>query len=160
MFNESVMPSNHLIFCPPLLILSSIFPSIRVFSNESALHIRWPKNWRFSFSIILSNDYQGQISFRIDWVDLLAVQGTFLESFPTAQFKSISSSVLSLLYCPTLTSIHDYWKNHSFDSMDLCCKVNHLLDCAVMNHLYKLYSSSVYLIILYTFNEFKAYRNM
>ena len=120
MFNELVLPSNHLILCLPLLILSSVFPSIRVFSNESALHIRWPKNWRFSFSISPSNEYQGLISFRIDWVDLLTVQGTLQEFFPTAQFKSISSLVLSLLYCPTLTSIHDYWKNHSFDSTDLC----------------------------------------
>ena len=76
MFNELVMPSNHLILCLPLLILSSVFPSIRVFSNESALHIRWPKNWRFSFSISPSNENQGLISFRIDRLDLLAVQGT------------------------------------------------------------------------------------
>ena len=73
---KSVMPSNHLIFCRPLLLLSSIFPSIRVFSNESALHIRWPKYWSFSFNISLSNEYSGLISFRIDWFDLLAVQGT------------------------------------------------------------------------------------
>ena len=77
---ESVMPSNHLILCCPLLILPSIFPSIRVFSNESVLCIRWPKYWGFSFSICLSNDYSGLISLRIDWFDLLAVQGT-LESF-------------------------------------------------------------------------------
>ena len=73
---KSVMPSNHLILCHPLLLLPSIFPSIRVFSNESALHIRWPKYWSFSFSISLSNEYSGLISFRIDWLDLLAVQGT------------------------------------------------------------------------------------
>ena len=73
---ESVMPSNHLILCRPLLLPSSIFPSIRVFSNESALHIRWPKYWSFSFSISLSSEYSGLISFRIDWFDLLAVQGT------------------------------------------------------------------------------------
>ena len=72
---ESVMPSNHLILCSPLLFLSSIFPSIRVFSNESALYIRWPKYWNFSFSISLSNEYLGLISFRIDWFDLLAVLG-------------------------------------------------------------------------------------
>ena len=71
---ESVMPSNHLILCPPLLLLPSIFPSIRVFSNESVLHIRWPKYWSFSFSISPSNDYSGLISFRIDWFYLLAVQ--------------------------------------------------------------------------------------
>ena len=73
---ESVMPSNHLILCHPLLLLPSIFPSIRVFSNESALHIRWPKYWSFSFSISPSNEYSGLISFRMDWLDLLAVQGT------------------------------------------------------------------------------------
>ena len=73
---ESVMPSNHLILCHPLLLLPSVFPSIRVFSNESVLHIRWPKYWNFSFSISPSNDYSGLISLRIDWVDVLAVQGT------------------------------------------------------------------------------------
>ena len=73
---ESVMPSNHLILCCPLLLLLSIFPSIRVFSNESTLHIRWPKYWSFSFSIDLSNEHPGLISFRMDWLDLLAVQGT------------------------------------------------------------------------------------
>ena len=73
---ESVMPSNHLILCHPLLLLPSIFPSIRVFSNESILHIRWPKYWSFSFSISPSNEYSGLISFRTDWLDLLAVQGT------------------------------------------------------------------------------------
>ena len=73
----SVMPSNHLILCPPLLLLHSVFPSIRVFSNESALHIRWPKYWSFSFHISPSNEHPGLISFRMDWLDLLAVQGTF-----------------------------------------------------------------------------------
>ena len=73
---ESVMPSNHLILCSPLLLLLSIFPSIRVFSNESVLHIRWPKHWSFSFNISPSNEYSGLISFRVDWFDLLAVQGT------------------------------------------------------------------------------------
>ena len=73
---KSVMPSNHLILCQPLLLLPLIFPSIRVFSNESARHIRWPKNWSFSFSISRSNEYSGLISFRMDWLDLLAVQGT------------------------------------------------------------------------------------
>ena len=74
---ESVMPSNHLILCRPLLLLPSIFPSIRVFSNESVLHIRWPKCWSFSFNISPSNEYSGLISFRMDWLDLLAVQGIF-----------------------------------------------------------------------------------
>ena len=111
---ESVMPSNHLILCHPLLFLPSILPSIRVFSNELVLHIRWPKYWSFSFSISPSNEYSVLISFRMDWLDLLAVQGT-LKSFPTPQFKSINSSVLNFLYSPTFTSIHDHWKNHSLD---------------------------------------------
>ena len=90
----SVMPSNHLILCHPLFLLPLIFPNIRVFSNESVLHIRWPKYWSFSFSISPSNEYSGQISFRMDWFDLLAVQET-LKSFLTSQFKSINSLVLS-----------------------------------------------------------------
>ena len=115
MFIESVMPSNHLIVCYPLL-LPLIFPSIRVFSNESALRIRWPKYWSlsFSFNISSSNEYSGLISFKIDWLDLPAVQGT-QDSSPTPQFKSISSLALSLLCGLTLTSTHDYWKNRSFD---------------------------------------------
>ena len=88
---ESVMPSSHLILCRPLLLLPSIFPSIRVFSNESALHIRWPKNWSFSFSISPSNEYSGLISFRMDWLDLLAVQGT-LKSL--LQHRSSKASIL------------------------------------------------------------------
>ena len=116
---ESVMPSNRFILCCPILLLPSIFPSIKFFSNESVLHIRWPKYWSFSFSINPSNEYSGLIFFRIDWLDLLAVQGTQKFS-PTPQFKSINSSVLSILCCPTLISVHDYWKNHSFDYMDLC----------------------------------------
>jgi len=112
---KSMMPSNQLILCHhPLLLLPSIFPSIRVFSNESVLCIRWPKYWSFSFNISPSNEYSGLISFRIDWLDHLEVQGT-LKSSPTPQFKSISSSALNFLYSPTLTSIHDYWKSHSFD---------------------------------------------
>ena len=110
---ELVMPSNHLILGCPLL-LPSIFPNIRSISNESALRIRCPKYWSFSFNISYYNEHSGLISFRMDWLDLLAVQGT-LKSSPTPQFKSINSSVLSLLYSPTLTSIHDHWKNHSLD---------------------------------------------
>ena len=117
------MPSNHLILFCPHLFLPSIFPSIRVFSNESALCIGWPKYWSFIFSISPSNEYSGLISFRIYWFDLLAVHGTLQESSPTPQFKSISSSILSLLYGPILTSIHDYWKKHSFDSVTFVSKV-------------------------------------
>ena len=120
MTTELVMPSNHLILYCPLLLLPSIFPSIRLCSNESVLHIRWPKYWSFSFSISPSNDYSGLISFRIDWLDLLAVQGTLKSLLSKPQFKSINSSVLGFLYSPTFTSIHDYWKKHSFDYTDLC----------------------------------------
>ena len=111
MFIESMMPSTHLILCHTLLFLLSIFPSIRVFSKELALRIRWPKYWSFSFSISPSNEYSGLVSFRTDWFDLFAVQGT-LKSSPAPQFKSINFLALSLLYSTTLTSIHDYWKNH------------------------------------------------
>ena len=107
MFIKSVMPSNHLILCHPLLFLPSIFPSIRVFSSESVLRIRWPKYWSFGFSISPSNEESELISFRIDWLDLLAVQGT-LKSLLQPQFKSINSLVLSLLYGPALTSVHDH----------------------------------------------------
>ena len=110
---EFVMPTNHLILCPPLL-LPSLFPSITVFSNESVICIGWLKYWSFSFSISPSNEHSGLISFRMDWLDLLAVQGT-LKSLLQYLFNSINSSVLSFLYNPTLTSIHDSWKNHSFD---------------------------------------------
>ena len=111
-----VMPSSHLILCHPLPLLPSIFPSIRVFSNESTLCIRFPKYWSFSFNIRPSNEHPGLIFFRMDWLDLLAVQGTLKsDSSPTPQFKSINSSVLSLLHSPTLTSIHDHRKNQSLD---------------------------------------------
>ena len=104
------MPSSHLILCRPLLLLPQVPPRIRVFSNESTLHMRWPKYWSFNFSP--SNEHPGLISFRMDSLDLLAVQGT-PRVFSTPQFKSINSSALSFLYSPTLTNIHDYWKNHS-----------------------------------------------
>ena len=110
---KSAMTSNHLILCHLFLLLPSIFPIIRVFSNESALRIRWPKYWSFSFSISPSSEYSGLISFRVDWLDLLAVQGT-LKSL----LQHHSSKVLILwcsAYGPTLTSIQDYWKNQSFD---------------------------------------------
>ena len=117
------MTSSHLILCRPLLLLPLIPPSIRVFSNESTLRMRWPKYWRFSFSISPSNERPGLITFRMDWLDLLAVQGT-LKSSPTPQFKSINSSRLSFLHSPILTSIHDHWKNHSLDQTDLCWQSN------------------------------------
>ena len=115
MSNESVMPSSHLILCHPLLLLTPIPPSIRVFSKESTLRMRWPKYCSFSFSIIPSKEHPGLISFRTDWLDLLAVQGT-LKSL--LQHHSSKASILrrsSLLHSPTLTSIHDHWKNHSLD---------------------------------------------
>ena len=107
---ESVMPSNHLILCRPLL-LPSIFPSIRIFSSESVLHIRLPKDWSFSLSISPSNEYSGLICFKMDWFDLLAVQGT-LKSL--LQHDSSKASILqhSAFYSWT---IHDYWKKQSFD---------------------------------------------
>ena len=111
---ESVIPSNHLILCCSLLLLPSIFPSIGVFSNESAFRVRWPKYWSFSFNISPSNEHPGLISFRMGWLDLLTVQGT-LKSPPTPRLKSINFSVLSFLYSPTLTSTRDHWKNHSLD---------------------------------------------
>ena len=113
MSTELVMPSKHLVLCCPLLLLS-IFTSIRAFSNELVLCIKWPKYWGFSFSISPSNEYSGLISFRIDWLDLHALWDS-QESSPTPQFKGISSSALSFLYNPTLISILDYWKKHSFD---------------------------------------------
>ena len=111
---ESVMPSNHLILCCPLLLLPSIFPSIRVFSNELALCVKWPKYWSFNFSISPYSEYSGLISFRIDWFNLLTVQGS-LKSLSAPQFESINCLVFSILYGPTLTSLHDYWKNHGFE---------------------------------------------
>ena len=112
MYIESVMPSSHLILCRPLLLI--IFPSIRVFSNESVLCIRWPKNWSFSFSISPSSEYSGLISFRIEWLDFLSVQGTLKSLF---QHHSSKASILwcSAFFVVQLTSIYDYWKNHSFD---------------------------------------------
>ena len=120
---ELVMPSKHLILCHPLLLLPSIFPSIWVFSNESALWIRWPKYWSFSFNISPSNEHWGLISFRMNWLDLLAVQGTFKSLL---QQHSSRASILQhwAFFSPALTSIHDYWKNHSLDKMDICWQSN------------------------------------
>ena len=109
----SVMPSNHLILCHSLLLLPSIFPRIRVLSSESVLCIRWPKYWSFSFSISPSDEYPSVLW---DWlVGSPCSPRDSQESSPTPQFKSINSSALSFLYSLTLISVHDYWKNHSFD---------------------------------------------
>ena len=117
MSTESVMPPtikpSHPLQLPP-----SIFPSIRVFSSESALHIRWPKYWSFSFNISPSNEYSGLIS-SVDCLDLLAPRDS-KKSSPTPQFESSNSSALSFLYSSTLISIHDHWKNHTLDQIDFC----------------------------------------
>ena len=107
---ELVMPSSHLTLCCPLLLLPPIPPSIRVFSNESVLCIRWPKYWSFGFNISPSNEYSGLISFMMDWLDLLAVQGT-----QKSLFQHHSSKASILQRSAFFTSIHDYWKNHSLD---------------------------------------------
>ena len=108
--------------CHPLLLLPSIFPSIRVFSNESALHVRWPEYWSFSFSISPSNKHPGPISFR--WTGWISLQSKGLSRvFSNTTVQKHNSSVLSFLYSPTLTSIHDYWKNHSLNYTDFVGKV-------------------------------------
>ena len=112
---ESVMPSSHFVLCCPLLLLPPIPPSIRVFSNESTLRMRWPKYWSFSFSISPSNEHLGLISLRMDWLVLLPVQGTLKSLF---QHHSSKASILrcsAFFTSPNLTSIHDHWKNHSLD---------------------------------------------
>ena len=121
--HELVMPSSCLILCCPLLLLPPIPPSIGVFSRESALCMRWPKYWSFSFSISPSNNHPGLISFRMDWLDLLAVQRT-LKSL--LQHLSSKASILqgSAFFTVQLTSIHDHWKNHSLDETDLCWQSN------------------------------------
>ena len=113
MFIKLMMPSNHLILYRPLLLLPSIFPSIRVYPNESVLYIRWPKYWSFSFSISPSNEYSGQISFRTGCISLLSKGLSRVSSNMIVQKHQFFGA--QLLYSPTLTSIHDYWKNHSFD---------------------------------------------
>ena len=116
---KSVMPSSHLILCRPLLFPPSIFPSIRVFSNECVLHIRWPKYWSFSFNISPSYEYSGLISFRMDWLDLLAVQGTLKSLLHSFEHHSSKASILQHSAFFTVQLSHpyvtDYWKNHSFD---------------------------------------------
>ena len=111
---ESVMPSNNLFLCRPLLLLPSVFPSIRDFYNESVLCIRWSKYWTFSFSISPSKEYSGLIFFRIDWLDLLAVQGTLKSLF---QHHSSKASILwhSAFFIVQLSYLYDYWKTHIFD---------------------------------------------
>ena len=116
--SNSLWPHGYILCCP-LLLPPSIFPSIRLFSNEAALRIRWPKYWNFSFNTSPSNEYSGLISLRMYRLDLLNSLRDFQESSPTPQVKSINSLVLSFLYGPKLTSIHDYWKKkktkHIFD---------------------------------------------
>ena len=119
---DAIQPSHLL---SSLLLPTSVLPSIRVFSNESVFRIRWPKYWSFSFSISPSNEYSGLISFIINWFDLLCHPKDSQEYYPTPQFKSINSSVLSFLCeSPTLKSIHDYWKSHRFHYTDLCWQSN------------------------------------
>ena len=120
---ESLMPSNRLVLCYPLLLLPSIFPSIRVFSTESALCIRCPKYWSFNFFISPSNEYSRLISFRIHWFDLLAVQGNLKGLL---QHHSWKASILqySAFFMVQLSHVHDCWKNHSFDYVDLCWQSN------------------------------------
>ena len=126
---ESAMPSNHLILCCPFLLLPSIFPSIRVFYSESVLRIRWPKCWSFSFNISPSNEHPGLISFRMDWLDLLAVQGT-LNSL--LQHHSPKASILPCS-ASTLTSIYDHWKTICLNRRTFVGKVMSLL----FNKLYR-----------------------
>ena len=113
----SVMPSSSIILCHPLLLLPSIFSSIKVFSNESVLCIRWPKYWGFNFNISPSNKYVGLISFRMDWLDLFAVRGTLksLLQHHSSKASILRRSAFFMDVCPTLTSIHDHLKNHSLD---------------------------------------------
>ena len=120
---ESMMPSSHLTVCRPLLLLPPIPPSIRLFSKESTLHMRWPKYWSCSFIISPSKEHPGLI-FRIDWLDLLAVQGTLKSLLQHHSSKASIFLALSFLHSPTLTSRHDHWKNHSLDQMDLCWQSN------------------------------------
>ena len=110
--SDAIQPSHPL---SHLLLLPPVPPSIRVFSNESMLCMRWPKYWSFSFSINPSNEQPGLVSFRIDWLNLLGAQGTWQESSPTPQVKSTNFLTLSFLHSPTLTSIHDHWKNYRLD---------------------------------------------
>ena len=125
MFIALVMPSRYLVLWWPLLHLPSIFPSIRDFSSESSIYIRWPKYWSLSFSISPSSEYSGLISLRTDWFDLLGSSPrNSQESSPAPQFEVINSPVFCLLYGPALTSIHDHWEDHSLDYTELCLQSN------------------------------------
>ena len=127
---ESLMPSNHLIVCHPLLLLPSIFPRIRVFSNESDLRVKWPKFWSFSFNISPSNEYSGLISFRIDWFGLLAVEGTLKSLLHRHILKASILQFSVFFYCPT----HNHTRlliNHSFDYTDL--RETYLLSILIIN---------------------------
>ena len=127
-----MMPSSHLILCCPLLLLPSISSSIRVFSSESALHIRWPKNWGFTFSIVLPMNIQGWFSLRLTGLIWFAVQDTLKSLLPTPQFESINSLALSLLYGPTLTTVREYWKDHQISSVaQLCLTFCDPMDCSM-----------------------------
>ena len=122
---EPMIPSNHLILYCPLLLLSSIFPSIRVFSNVSALHIRLRKYWSFGFSISPSNEYSGLISFRIDWFDFHVIQRTLKSLLQHYNLKvSIPQHLAFFMVQLSHLSVHDYWKNNSLDYMDLCRQSN------------------------------------
>ena len=137
---DAIQPSHPLSSPSPL-----VFPSIRVFSNESAIHIRWPKNWSFNFSISPFSEYSGLISFKMECLDLLAVQGTLKSS--ATQFKSINSLAHNLLCGPTLTSVHDYWKNHSFYYRIFLNKVMSLLFNTLSRFLITFLPRSKYLLI-------------
>ena len=119
-----VMSSNHFVLCRPLLLLPSIFPSVSVLSNESVLRIRWPKYWSFSFSISPSNEYSGLFSFRIDWLDLFAVQGTLMSLLQHHSSKASILQCSAFFVVQRTMSIYDYWKNHSLDYTDLCQQSN------------------------------------
>ena len=127
MSTESVMPSNYLILCRPLLLPPSVVPSIRIFSRGSALCIMWPKYWSFSFNISPSSEHPGLISFRMDWLDLLEVPRGFWKSSPTPQFKSINSSVLSFLYSPNSHPYMTTWKTIALTGWTLVGKLMSLL---------------------------------
>ena len=144
---ESVMPSNRLIPCHPLLLLPSTLPSIKIFSNELAVCIRWPKYWSFSTSP--SNEYSGLISFRIDWFDFLAIQGTRKSLIQPHSSKSINSLALSLLYGPTLTSIHDYWKHVALAIWTFVGKVMSLLFNMLSRFVIAFFPRSKNLLILW-----------